>query len=96
MYEIEFSKAKSNNTVSSYQAYIDNYPKSHLISEAISLRNKSAYSEALSINTIDSYQKFINLYPDAIEKKEAILKRDEIAFNDAKKITIKRLNPKNA
>lgn len=35
MYEIEFSKAKSNNTVSSYQAYIDNYSKSHLISEAM-------------------------------------------------------------
>jgi len=86
LFEIEFTKIKNSNTVSAHQAYIDKYPKSHLLNEAISLRNELAFSEAKNINTIDSYQKFINKYRDAIEKKEAILKRDELAFNDAKKI----------
>lgn len=82
--ELLFQQAVNNNTIESYQYFIDNYPDALQISEAIANRNKLAFTIAQDANTISSYQSFIDKYPDAKEIIQATQLRDQLAFTIAK------------
>ncbi|HBH07102.1 MAG TPA: hypothetical protein DDX92_10925 [Flavobacteriales bacterium] len=76
-----FENAAAQNTVESYQLFIDNHPWSDERLEAIALRNHVAYQEAKKANTISSYQSYMERYPDAEEYTEAEFRYNELVYH---------------
>lgn len=53
------------------QDFIQKYPNSKFLNEAINHRNNHAFALAKETNTAESYNSFIKYYPEAIEIQEA-------------------------
>ena len=83
---LAFEKASRENTVESFQKFIDKYPDAIEISKAKKERNKLAFQNAIELNSIEAYKSFINTYPEAIEVSEALQKIHSIAYQEAMSI----------
>ncbi|MCX6296704.1 MAG: hypothetical protein NTX97_11695, partial [Bacteroidetes bacterium] len=81
-------KATSENSVESYNNFLDYYKTSpyHYKKTAIENRDIVAYTIASNENTIESFQYFITTYPHAVQYNDAIKKRNSIAFSKAQAI----------
>ncbi len=67
-----YAVAEKDNTLESYQHFIDHYTDPGLLTQAVSLRNQKAYIRALSYKTPEALDEFIKKYPDAAEVKRAV------------------------
>ncbi|NJO02354.1 MAG: hypothetical protein HC880_12275 [Bacteroidia bacterium] len=76
-----FSNATQENTVASFQAFLDKFPGAEDSKLAVAYRNKIAWEEAQSLNTLESYQYFINRFPQAEQIPDAIKRRDRFVYN---------------
>ncbi len=63
--------AERNNTVESYQFFIDNYSDSGLIDRSVNMRNQKAYIRARAKNDPFALDTFIRTYPTADQTPEA-------------------------
>ena len=66
-----FEKAKTENTVESFNHFIHLFIHASLQKEATKFRNQLAFENVKKINTSQSYKDFISTYPDAEEIKDA-------------------------
>ena len=64
---VAFSKAVADNTVESFQHFIDHYQNAAQFDNAISRRDILAFEIASSENTYNSYLQFLNNYPEAYQ-----------------------------
>jgi hypothetical protein len=76
-----YDKAEQENTVESYQYFIDRYKDQPLVSQATTKRNALAYVKASATNTMESYEEFLKKYPDATEAKDAKVKYDKMVYD---------------
>jgi len=83
-YEWEFEKANEENTVESYQNFLELYSKSP---QAVLVQDKIYVLEFEKItqeNTLEICENFIRNYPQAPQFEKVIFKRDSLAFEIAK------------
>jgi len=66
-----YAIAESQNSVESYQYFIDNYSDSGLIGRSVNMRNQRAYIRARGKNDPFALDTFIKTYPDADQVPEA-------------------------
>ena len=66
-----YAFAEGNNTVESYQFFIDNYTDSGLINRSVTMRNQKAYIRARAKNDAFALDTFIKTYPTADQIPEA-------------------------
>lgn len=81
-----FGRAKEENTIMSFQFFLDNFIGAKDTENAIKLRNELAWQETLSKNSINDYNYFLQTYPKATQKSEAITKRDKLIFEKETKV----------
>jgi len=77
-----FVFAKENNTITSYNYFIENNIGAIQIIESIVNRNKLAYGKVKKINTSVSYKSFMEMYPKAKEFNEAKARFDKQLFKE--------------
>lgn len=58
----KWEKVQKNNTIESYQEFLDNYPRSEFFDDAKQKLIELEYENALSKNTLKSYKDFLNKY----------------------------------
>ncbi|MBF0350324.1 MAG: hypothetical protein HQM11_04800 [SAR324 cluster bacterium] len=58
-----FEKAKQQNTITSYEDFIRNYPDSEFSSEASQLLDKAWFEQAKHQHTKDAYQRYLKQFP---------------------------------
>jgi outer membrane protein OmpA-like peptidoglycan-associated protein len=75
-YDLEISKL--DNTIETYNTYIDIYSETDFANQAIILRDELAFSDAEKINTFQSYKIFCQKYPDSHLYEDAKLKYETI------------------
>ncbi len=68
---LAFAKAKHENLVAAFQAFINKHPLAAQRDQAITLRNQLAFAEAKQVNTYQSFKDFFSKYPDATEARQA-------------------------
>lgn len=76
-----FERAKKENTINSFQFFLDNFLEAEDIPNAIRLRNELAWQVTLKNNSIESYNIFLQTYPKATQKTKAIARRDKLIYN---------------
>ena len=80
IYAIAFDEANKQNTVNSFQNFMNEHPTAPQVPKAKLLRNQLAFDVAKNENTAESYQGFLIKYPDATQVKKAIELRDARAY----------------
>src|SRR3972149_127601 len=80
-----FEKAKTENTLESFNWFLTNFLHPSLQKEATSLRNKLAFDNAKKNNFFQSYKDFISMYPDAEQINDAKWLYDFTLFNSMTK-----------
>ncbi|MEK6614912.1 MAG: WG repeat-containing protein, partial [Bacteroidota bacterium] len=80
-----FEKAKTENTVASFNWFITNFLHPSLQKETTALRNKLAFDNAKKINSVQSYKDFIATYSDAEQISDAKWLYDFTLFNSMTK-----------
>lgn len=75
-----FGRAVEQNTVESFQYFIDQYGTSAQLANAISRRDQLAFEIASAENTYSSYKEFLDLYPDAYQAPMARERYDKLVF----------------
>jgi len=81
--ERAFQRARAQNTVESYDRYINFHSTSKERPEAIDFRYAAAYTVAHNNDTYQSYRYFMDTYPEAPQYQEAA-KRYELLFFQSK------------
>lgn len=66
-----YAVAEQQNTLESYQHFIDAYTDPSFLEQAINFRNQKAYMRAMSLKSAEAIAEFIKKYPQASEVKEA-------------------------
>jgi hypothetical protein len=80
-----FKSAKLENSSSSYQAYMDKYPKGKYYSEAQQLKEEASWTNAKTLNTVEIYDSFISQYGNSKHFQEAISLKEEALWVFSKK-----------
>src|ERR1035438_1895671 len=80
-----FEKAKTENTIDTYNWFIKQFHHHPLKNDAMKLRNKLAFEDSKKINTPQSYKDFIATNPDADEIKDAQWLYEFTLFNSMTK-----------
>ncbi len=62
-----FSRAVENNTISSFQYFIDVFDNAPQLANAISRRDQLAFEQASAEDTYQAYESFMNQYPEALQ-----------------------------
>jgi hypothetical protein len=75
-----YSAAEMENTLESYQHYIDNYNDKVFLEQAVNFRNQKAYMRAMSLQNPTAIAEFIQKYPDAAEVKEAKERYEKLLY----------------
>lgn len=75
-----FDNASKENTVASFQSFMDRFPSAQELPAAVESRNALAWQEAQSQNTLMAYQNFMDTYPEAEQFSEALKKRDQFVY----------------
>jgi outer membrane protein OmpA-like peptidoglycan-associated protein len=82
--EVSYQTALNNNTVESFQDFINKYPKAEEVPSARENRDALAYEISSNEHTIQSYKSFIKKYPNAIQVSVAWGHIYDIDFENAK------------
>ena len=80
-----WKSVKNQNTSSSYQAYINKYPKGKYISEAKSLKDDSFWKETKKENSFEAYKEYLSLYPKGKYISEAKSLKDDVFWKETRK-----------
>ncbi|MCK9414533.1 MAG: hypothetical protein M0Q53_19680 [Prolixibacteraceae bacterium] len=80
-----FELAKNENSSSSYQTYLDKYPKGKYYSEAQHLQEEVSWAYAKNLNTVESYDDFISHYGNSKHFQEAYNMKEEALWVFSKK-----------
>ena len=80
---INWEKAKSINTLLSYQKYLDQYPTGRFINEAKAGMEVLLWKKYSSVNTVAAYIEYLNQYKSGIYVEEARNKIDEPIWRGA-------------
>lgn len=83
IYDQAWNVARGQNTVASYQAYLDRYPSGTRAEEARTVLHHLAFQEARDANTAQAYQRFIDGFPQAREVYEARTRLQDAVFEEA-------------
>ncbi|MES2622733.1 MAG: WG repeat-containing protein [Bacteroidota bacterium] len=75
-----YSVAEQQNTLESYQHFVDQYTEKAYVDQAVNFRNQKAFIKALSLNHPDALAEFIRKYPDATDAKEAKEKYEKMVY----------------
>ncbi len=75
-----YSAAESENTLESYQHFIDNYSDKAFVEQAVNFRNQKAYMLAMSLKSPQAIAEFIKKYPEASEVKEAKERYEKLLY----------------
>lgn len=81
--KLAYQLALTENKVSVYQQFIDNYPDAVQIYDVIKRRDELAYQSAISSKDIAMMQAFIDNYPSSDLRLKAIEVRDRLAYDRA-------------
>ncbi len=81
--KLAYQLALTENKVSVYQQFIDNYPDAVQIYDVIKRRDELAYQSAISSKDIAMVQAFIDKYPSSDLRLKAIEVRDRLAYDRA-------------
>ncbi|WP_299461887.1 WG repeat-containing protein [uncultured Microscilla sp.] len=77
---VAFSLAKSQNTITAYQTYVERFTTARELNKAIELRNQLAWNNAQALHSIAGYQSFIKTYPKASQVAEAQTRIDFFVY----------------
>ncbi len=66
-----YALAEQQNTLESYQHFVDQYTDPSFLEQAVNFRNQKAYMRAMSLKSTDALAEFIKKYPQSAELKEA-------------------------
>jgi hypothetical protein len=66
-----YAFAEQQNTLESYQHFVDLYTDPSFLEQAVNFRNQKAYMRAMSLKSADALAEFIKKYPQSAELKEA-------------------------
>jgi hypothetical protein len=75
-----YSQAEKENTLESYQHFVDQYTDPSFLEQAINFRNQKAFMRALSLKSPDALNEFIQKYPQASEAKEAKERYEKMVY----------------
>jgi hypothetical protein len=76
-----YSVTEKENTLESYQHFVEQYTEKAYVDQAVNFRNQKAYIRALSMKTPDALAEFLTKYPDAAEAKEAKERYEKTVFD---------------
>ncbi len=77
-----FERAKTINTVKSYQFFLEHFIFASQHDAAVELRDEIAFIGALKINTYKVFKNYINEYPSSHRKEEAKMRYEKLLFED--------------
>ena len=80
-----WKSVKDQNTFSSYQTYINKYPKGKYLNEAKNLKDDSFWKETKKQNSFEAYKKYLSLNPDGKYLNEAKNLKDDSFWKETKK-----------
>lgn len=76
-----YQQAEKENSLESYQHFLDLYTDVPLREQATNFRNQKAYMRAMSLKTPEAIAEFIKKYPDAAELKEAKERYEKMLYD---------------
>lgn len=79
---VAFERAKTINTVSSYQFFLDNFLFAIQHDAAVELRDEVAFIVALKSNTYKTFKDYMNQYPASLRKADANKRYEKLLFED--------------
>ena len=79
-----FDMAKNLNTTSSYQTYLDKYPKGEYLIDALQLKEEAAWNLAKTLNTAEGYNDFISYYANSKHYQEAYSQKEDVIWKVSK------------
>ncbi len=68
---LAFQISLATNTITAYNAFVENHPTASEIEEALKLRNQLAFNQAKRSNTYVAYKSFMDTYPNSVQLEEA-------------------------
>jgi hypothetical protein len=71
---------RKDNTVTGWQLFMQKYPTSKLVEQAVIYRNELAFGLAKRENTVQSYKIFIDKYPQAEQINEAKIQYENLLY----------------
>lgn len=77
-----YSKAERENTLESYQHFLDVYTDTIMREQALNFRNQKAYMRALSLKSVQALDEFIKQYPEAEQVKEAKERYEKMLYEE--------------
>ena len=80
-----FERAKTINTVTSYQFFLDHFTLAIQHDAAVELRDEVAFIVALKINTYKTFKEYMIQYPASLRKADANKRYEKLLFEDKTK-----------
>ena len=77
-----FERAKTINTIQSYQFFLDQFAFASQREAAVELRDEVAFLGALKVNTYKTFKDYVNQYPSSHRKAEAEKRYEKLIFED--------------
>lgn len=88
----KYEEAKSSQSISLYESYISNYPRSKYLNQAKAelalLYEEKDWRTAVQVNSISGYERFLSKYPDSKYGTRAKASIEEIQERDAWSTTL--------
>lgn len=78
-----YSQAEKENSLESYQHFVDYYTDPSFVEQAVNFRNQKAFMRALSLKSSDALLEFVQKYPQASEVKEAKDRYEKMVYEQA-------------
>ncbi|MFC1855331.1 tetratricopeptide repeat protein [Thermodesulfobacteriota bacterium] len=82
--ELIFIEVRQTNVPRAYQLYMEDYPNSKYIKEALLLLDTLLFEITLEMNAIEAFQDFIDKYPESNFADRAQVKVDGLVYEDYK------------
>lgn len=79
-----FELAQNLNTSSSYQTYLDKYPKGKYLFDALQLKEEASWNLAKTLNTAEGYNDFILNYANSKHYQEANSQKEDAVWKVSK------------
>lgn len=77
-----YAKAERENTLESYQHFLNVYTDTIMREQALNFRNQKAYMRALSLKTVQALEEFMKQYPEAEQVKEAKERYEKMLYDE--------------
>ncbi len=77
-----YAYAEQQNTLESYQHFMDEFTEKSFLEQAVNFRNQKAYMRAMSLKTASALNDFIKKYPEAAEVKEAKERYEKMVYEN--------------